>query len=265
MYKECNRLRNNLSLKQNYKIKKMKTGRIILLMASLVLTIASCWHDHDYYKVYGRGDYNTEEREVRTFTQIKSEIVADIHITQDNRHSVEISAQENILDVIETRVVGRELVIEYSVRRVEHDGVDIYISMETLEEISISGVGNVNNENTIETDNLKIEISGVGDVDFSSIIADEIKIESSGTGKVYLEGPAVVGNIDIELSGVGNVNTVNLEAESVYIHSSGTGNCRVNVINNLDVDISGLGNVYYTGDPDISSHISGFGKIKELE
>ncbi len=242
----------------------MKTTKNLILLGLLIISLSGCHYHYDY-KIHGRGEMITEERNASSFVEIDSRIAGDIYITQGEGHNLIIEAQKNILDILITDVIGDRLIIDYSRDRVEHDGINIYVTMETLEKIKISGAGDVETEGSLVCDVLELEVDGAGDMNFNSIVANEIYITLSGAGNFEFIGPENVDYMDIDISGVGNVNAYNLQVETVVINSSGTGDFKLNVIDELDVQISGVGNVFYKGDPEVSSVISGLGTIKQVD
>ncbi|MBN2521583.1 MAG: DUF2807 domain-containing protein [Bacteroidales bacterium] len=242
----------------------MKTTKNLILLGLLIISLSGCHYHYDY-KIHGRGEMITEERDVRSFVEIDSRIAADIYITQDEGHYLTIEAQENILDILITDVIGDRLILDYSRDRVEHDGINIYVTMETLEKIKISGAGDVEVEDPIICDLLELEVDGAGDMYFNSVVANEIYVTLSGAGNFEFAGPDIVEYMDIELSGVGHIDAYDLQVEKVVINSSGTGDCKLNVIDELDIQISGVGSVFYKGDPEVTSSISGLGTIKQID
>lgn len=64
-------------------------------------------------RVNGNGIMKTESRSVSKFTQISSTGSIDIRVRQGATTSLKLEAEENILPLIETEVVGNELKIGF--------------------------------------------------------------------------------------------------------------------------------------------------------
>ena len=53
----------------------------------------------------------------------------------------------------------------------------------------------------------------------------------------------------------------NLIVNNATVIQRGTGDCYVNVSQNMSVEIHDSGNIYYTGNPQISSIVTGSGRL----
>lgn len=229
------------------------------LIISTVIILASCIRDD--VKIRGYGPKVEETRYLEEFTEIESNIDADIDIYYSNDYSIEIEAQENILEVLETDVRGRKLEIDYSANVKEHDGVYIRIYMPELEGIMLNGVGDIVVVDTFTTENLYLDLRGVGDIICEDITANKINIHLSGAGDIELYG-TTVEELDIDLSGVGDVYAYGILADEVMIDHSGVGKCKVRFESYLDVTITGVGDVYFRGDSRyVKSKITGLGNV----
>ena len=147
--------------------------------------------------------------------------MANFYIIAGSPQSVQLTAQQNIIDVMTFEVTDETL----------HVGFKKDVSVENHEEIrfditlpALTGIG----------------LTGVGDFVLSGEDQDQLTIR---------------------LTGVGNVKAFDMKVRSCTITSTGVGNCEVYVTDNLRVTISGVGNVYYRGKPSIISHITGLGLL----
>lgn len=207
----------------------------------------------------GDGSILTEELTVSNFTGIKLEIPAKVFITQGTPFKVEVEGQANIIDLIELDVDNDVWEIEFDRCARDFSTVKIFITMPEIEKIEVTGVGDVVSENTLTTEDLRLRLSGTGDIDLALDVTDEIDSRISGAGKIRLEGEAK--RMDFEISGVGDLRAFDLNVETADLKTSGAGDMELSVIERLDVDISGAGDVYYKGNPTINSDISGTGEV----
>jgi len=130
-----------------------------------------------------------------------------------------------------------------------------------LNNLSISGSGDVKTDNQLICDKLYIESSGAGDV-YLDVKAAEITIQVSGSGDLILKGTAqeINGNV----SGAGSLKASNLQVDKAKIKVSGAGDGKVNVLQSLDADVSGSGDIIYKGKPaERNINISGSGSVRE--
>lgn len=86
----------------------MKIEKVIYVLMIVNYVLFSCEADD---VVSGSGNLITETRTVSVFNKVSSIGVFDINITQGNFQSVEIIADDNIIDYVTTKVVNNELLL----------------------------------------------------------------------------------------------------------------------------------------------------------
>jgi hypothetical protein len=206
----------------------------------------------------GEGSVTTETREPGSYTRISLEISASVRVIKAEKNSVEISAQGNLLEKIETDVRGSELTISSDgcITTKEKILVTVYVS--ELEGIEINGSGSIDVPDTIMVDKIRLQINGSGNIN-AKLIAARIDAEINGSGDINLTGSANEQNLEIH--GSGNINSQALICNETTIDVAGSGDVRVYAIKSLDVDVAGSGDVFYKGKPTINSHIAGSGKV----
>ena len=234
----------------------MKKLSVVLLSVALIVFFGSC------RKVVGDGPTVTETRAVANFTSVSSSISADVFYKQDPVFKVEITAQQNILNVIETNLVNNELVIKIrnGVRVRSHENIVVNISSPSVNGLKISGSGNFMVPDSIVTDNLNLTLSGSGNIKLHKLLASAVDANISGSGNIAIAN-GVVTTEKLRISGSGDIDVSNVAATYVTTATSGSGKTDVNASESLDVTISGSGSVFYTGNPIINTHISGSGKV----
>ena len=235
----------------------MKKLVVILLLVAGLFIFPSC------EKVVGEGPLVTQTRTVGNFTGVSSEMSGKVNFTIAPDYKVEITAQQNILDVLNTNVVNGVLHIEFknNVRVKEHEDLLINITGPYADYFRLSGSGNMNVQGDITANNLKVTLSGSGDITVqNAVIADKIDTDISGSGNISIAGGSAV-NEDVDISGSGKVEMAGVDAQNAVTHTSGSGDVKLALSTNLDAHISGSGSVYYHGNPIISTHISGSGRV----
>ncbi|MCK5567057.1 MAG: DUF2807 domain-containing protein [Actinomycetia bacterium] len=250
-----------LITKNSRKSKILKITLLVAIVGVLAITAASCkW---TIGLVRGSGDMETEEREVSGFDEIQFTGIGNLIIEQGDKESLVVEADDNIIGLIETEVRGNELHIGFrrGVNIVPTSRIKFYLTVEDLDRIDLSGLGDIGCDE-FETDDLEFNISGSGDIDFN-IEAKSIEIDVSGLGNINLSGK--VDYHRVQISGSGKYDAEELESKDCEVELTGLGSATVNVSGDLEIDITGVGNVYYTGNPHISQHISGLGRIKSLD
>jgi|SRR4030095_558051 Putative auto-transporter adhesin, head GIN domain len=238
----------------------MKKIFIMLAAAAALLTSSSC------KKVIGEGDLQTETRNITDFSGVSASIGGKIYYKIDPVYKVEITAQRNILDVIQaTRSNGHLLLkVKDGVRIKSNEEIIVNISAPTADYLHLSGTGDLVVVGNINAVNLDMAISGTGNITASSVtVTDKIRAEISGSGDIGVQA-GTARSEDLRISGNGKLFIDGVVAEKATTTISGSGDMQVNVSQTLDATISGSGSVYYRGHPLISTNISGSGKVRPL-
>ena len=234
----------------------MKKLSVVFGSVAIIIFFGSC------RKVIGEGPSFTENRTVANFSSVASAISADVFYKQDPVYKVEITAQQNILNIIETNVVNDELVIKFrnnvSVR--SHENIVVNISSPVVKGLKISGSGNFIVPDSIHSDNMNLTLSGSGNMSLHKLEAASIDVNISGSGNITVSD-GTTNTAKLRISGSGDIEVIKVAAASVTTTTSGSGEMHVNASEKLDVTISGSGSVFYTGNPIINTHISGSGKV----
>jgi Putative auto-transporter adhesin, head GIN domain len=238
----------------------MKKIVIMLLAAATMLNFYSC------KKVVGEGPVQTENRTVNNFTGIAANFDGTIYFTQSPNYKVEIKAQRNIIDIIETYKSGNELIVKFrnNLNVSARTDIIVNISAPSLESLHLIGSGNVFMLGNFTAPQFNTGVSGSG-----SIAADNLQITNKLTAYISGSGSlkAVTGAAktkDIGVSGSGNIDLSGIIADTVEARVSGSGTAKVYAVQTLHASISGSGTVRYLGNPVITTHISGSGKVVRL-
>jgi len=243
----------------------MKTKFASALFALIFIGILSLLHSGCINGItckQGNGIVTKQDRKVTEFSALDVSGDYEVVITQGSPAAVTVEADENLQSIIKTKVENKNLVIENTESICNSKTLKVDITTPDITDISISGVVVLKSKDTIKTNNLKIEVSGVGNIAMVVSVA-KLSIDCSGTGSVTLTGKAV--DMDASLSGTSDINAFKLFAENCNLSSSGAGTANVNVSKTLDVDISGTATVKYKGSPKIKQEISGVGSLEAVQ
>lgn len=239
----------------------------------------------------------TQERDVSSFSGIHNKTSADIFITQGDKTSVMVKADEDAIDKLTTTVEDGILKIGSTNKGWNNVRVmEVHITMSKLDVIKTSGSGDIMTEGTftgtdvyvgisgsgdmdlnLDARNLELKISGSGDVRLSGV-RGEMQVSISGSGDVLAESlqldqceVAIQGSGDVKLkgkaaklllkqSGSGDVNAYALESAEVMVKSYGSGDAVVNAAEKIQASLNGSGDLSYYGAPeyvDVESRGSG--------
>jgi len=231
-------------------------------LAVIVLTITGCIIVINGKSVQGSGNIITQEREVSEFSKVHLKGSGKVFLTPGEKQSLEIKTDDNIMPLIETDVSGNKLTISHGNHHLRPTSFEVYITLENLEGVRISGSGDIIGKGRFVTDTLVTEISGSGDMDLE-VETGLLETKISGSGSIHLSGKAE--DYTVSISGSGKINAFDVDAKHVSVKISGSGDCRVSTSESLDAKISGSGDVYYRGRPQINAKISGSGSLKSRD
>lgn len=220
-------------------------------------------------KVASGQDTEREAREVDTFTKIALSVPGTLHLRQGEPHSLEIDASQEVLDHLETTVEDGSLKIRDDSNffdrlfddRDEAD-VEFYVTVPSLEAISVAGAGRIVGETPIESATLALNNAGAGDIDLE-IDVDELTMNLAGAGTLHLRGTA--DDVSVRIAGSGSVRALDLTTPTADIEVAGSGDTHLHVVDQLSASIMGSGDVQYRGAPTVDTGIMGSGKVRSVE
>jgi len=190
--------------------------------------------------VRGSGVEATETRDLPEFESIVLKGSGDVTVEIGDEQSVVVEIDDNLLEIIQTKVDDGELVIDTEKSYSSKLGLKVRITM-------------------VEFDG--IEISGSGDADVSGIDGGELQFKVNGSGNVNASGTA--DEVTIVVNGSGDVNLFKLEASEASVRIAGSGDVDVHATEELNVRIMGSGDVTYDGSPQVEMKVMGSGDVNK--
>ena len=235
-------------------------------------------------RIVGSGHTGERSLDLDGIRGVLNTTPGDLEIRQGDAERLVISADDNLLDAVETNVedgiLTRRFRSKFNVRIRTH--LRFTLTVKALEEIAITGSGDTHAE-TLDCPRLAVRLSGSGDVDLDALRsrrvelrlsgsgdvrvaeldAEDVETRLSGSGNVELRGKA--GEQTLRISGSGNYSAERLGSRNARVSITGSGDGRVNVTDALEVSISGSGDLRYSGDPRVSTHhLSGSGSLDRI-
>jgi hypothetical protein len=190
--------------------------------------------------VEGSGVPASETRDVASFAAVDLAGSNTVTIHVGGKPSVVVSADDNLLDHVTTRVDGGKLVIgtipgSFSTR----SPMNVDVTVPSLDALTLSGSGIVSADG-IDSEKLTIALPGSG-VLRASGTATTLDVDHSGSGDAQLEG---------------------LTATNVHAVLGGSGRIVVTATKSLDATVSGSGAIFYRGDPEqVATNVTGSGAV----
>lgn len=236
----------------------MKIKWSLFLSLSFLVCFSSC------EKITGEGPMVTEFRNVTGFNGARIDVNARVNYTVEPAYKVEVQAQQNILNVLETKLVGNVLVVKLreGKRLNPHDQVFINISAPAADIVEMSGASDLYVTGNITGVNSSFRISGSGNMYVDQVnLSNKLSVNISGSGNIKFDS-GLVKEQSLKISGSGKIDLANLAAEKSDATISGSGDMWINVSQQLYAAISGSGSVYYRGTPVVSTQVSGSGRVQ---
>jgi hypothetical protein len=226
-----------------------------------LFTLRIPWKERER-SMEGWGDRFSEKRSVAPFTSVELKGIGDVHVTQGPEMEVTVDARRRVLPMIETEVRGGELVIWDKGLSGFVGPIDIYLTMESVDGLSLSGSGRIIGEDTISGEGLSLGISGSGGIAVH-VEAERVRTRVTGSGSLTISGDAGVHTALI--SGSGKIEGFGLETKRCEMKITGSGQARLNVSDELNAVITGSGNIEYKGNPRVRQKTFGSGSLIQVD
>lgn len=277
----------------------MKKLALFIACVSVVISVNACSQVQSHNtggmfgkKVIASKNYVTKEIKVDNFKKLNVAGSPDVIFTQKpGAPKVEIYTSDNIVDLLDIKVKDNTLLVGFKKNtNVSYDKLEIRVSAEMLNGISVAGSGDIflknglkGNEDltihiagsgdikgsNIQCNNLKVSIAGSGDIKADNITCNDLNASVAGSGDMALKnvtsnsteasvagsGTATItgttGNASYKVAGSGDLFTENYEAKRVDASVAGSGNIKCFATEFLKARTSGSGDIGYKGNPQV--------------
>jgi len=190
--------------------------------------------------VKGSRNIQNEKRNLADFKTIEVGGIFEVEVVANKEFSVEVEADDNLLQYIKTEVHNGTLEISTEKRISPKERIRVRISAPNIE---------------------RLEVSGASKLSLADVKNDTLRVDASGASKIKVDGET--RNLEVELSGASRLDAENLKAENVNVDGSGASSANVNVSGDLKADLSGASKVTYTGNPrNLEKSTSGASSVK---
>lgn len=255
----------------------MRTPTLVALLGAIALFAAAPAARADdgitrlirvgWGSVAGSGKLQSETRAVSGFQAIAAKGSVKLVLRQGAREGLELRADDNLLPLIETRVVDRggvptlEIGTKDGASYTTRNPVVATIDLVTLRAVAVAGSSDVVCDG-LKTPLLQITVSGSGNLKLHQLDVDELKLKVAGSGNADFSGRAA--KLGLTIAGSGDADTRALEVDDATVSVAGSGDVKVNARKTLAISVAGSGSVAYTGAATVTSSIAGIGRVKKL-
>ncbi|WP_265562110.1 head GIN domain-containing protein [Sphingomicrobium arenosum] len=224
--------------------------------------------EHKANAVYGSGVEASELRRLERFSSIEAGGIFELEIVAGQPQRVEVSADDNLLSRIETRVVGDRLVLDLADRTQSCGPIRVRIAVEHLEGLDLSGAAEAS-ASGISGRDFELEMSGASELDFDGAVgrleadmsgaaelrargsAAQLELENSGASKVTLLGFSS-DEVELRASGAAHVDLGGLRPTRVEARVSGASDVNLGRPREAAMSASGVSSISYSGNPRIT-------------
>jgi hypothetical protein len=283
----------------------MKTLTAIIVSGIFALSATACTCNSGLFggkTVKASRNYVTKNIKVDNFTGLNLAGSPDVTYTQKaGKPTVEVYTSDNIVDLLDIKVNNKTLNIKFKKGvNVSFNKLEIRISSETLNNISVAGSGNVELANGLKTDYLKISVAGSGNIKADNITCtNDVSVSIAGSGDIQGSNitcanlkTSVAGSGDLKLNNVSATNTEasvagsgtailtgttqeasyrvagsgdlfasDLQAKRVSASVAGSGDIKCHATEFLKARTSGSGDIGYKGNPELDFPKKGLYKL----
>ena len=237
------------------------TTVIKLIIASvLALLMSSC---NMGFGVRGNGNVKTVERTLTgSFDKIEVSRGLDVYLTQSDNEHVSVQADENLHDIIKTKVEGNVLKI-FTEENINYcEAKKVIVSFINVSAIETSSGSDVYSTNTFTADDLKLQSHSGSDLNLS-IQANSIDCSASSGSDVELSGSTT--NFIANASSGSDIDASKLIAENSHAEATSGADITVNTSKELSAKASSGGDIKYSGSPSkVETSDNASGSIEEL-
>jgi len=198
-------------------------------------------------ELVGSGNLETEEYAFTDFTEVEIGSAFEFEINQSGSYSINITADDNIMDYVQVSQDGQTLTIRLR-RFISFGPVTLRasVTMPELLGLTASGASHGTVSDFSSTENLDITVSGASRVT-GDVTAGNVEFGISGASTIQLEGSA--NDIDANVSGASHFNLDNFIVNNADVNFSGASSGTVNLNGRLDANLSGASRLWYIGEP----------------
>jgi hypothetical protein len=231
----------------------MKTKLITL---SLMITFQASL----FAQVSGKSDsFENIRIQTKALVLSKNDKTDKIYLMSDSTDRIEITGSSISLSELPIKIENNTLSINNPLNLPSN--ATLVVHVKKLRSLSLRGGTDVASKNSIQSDELKIEVSGSSDLDME-MNANKIFLNTSGAGNIKLKGKT--GDFTIDASGASDVKAFDLQATRCKVSSSGASDIKLNVSESLVGDVHGAGNITYMGEPSkLNVDVSGAGSLEK--
>jgi len=228
-------------------MKKNTTYSSVLVLLFLFIALSSCISSQSFVPVKGKGASVERNFTVSGFSGIDVSGGFDVILVQGNAEGVVLTAQENLFEHITVKVDQGILKIYTENNIMATQPMKARVSYKNIDNLKVSGGGDVTGETPVNVSRLDVVLSGGGDLT-TIINTSELSCHISGGGDAAINGD--IKKYELELSGGGDLQS-EITAGAIFCNISGGGDVTLKC-----KDKATEGNIKISGGGDLTVNIN---------
>jgi Putative auto-transporter adhesin, head GIN domain len=243
------------------KIKEMKQFKLTLTLGLVIIIGATSCNK----SIQVNGPSVSQFFPITDFTKVNLANDANVTYLADSQFSVEVQAQQGILDRMNLTKNGTELKIDYKsgFTNLFHGPINVILKAPSFNGAKVSGSGDIKVPSFFKSTTLGLDVSGSGDILIEDMETNDVSADVTGSGGIdFIKGKTNTSSSMV--SGSGFINMQEILSTSANATVTGSGRIKLNVTNFLKARITGSGDIFLKGNPTIDQTITGSGDIIKL-
>ncbi|MES2566001.1 MAG: DUF2807 domain-containing protein [Bacteroidota bacterium] len=202
----------------------------------------------------------SQEREVKPFKKLEISGAATVVFTQSDTLKLKVVADDKEINNVFTTFEDETLVVK--AKGSFNHSYKIYISGNTLQQITSSGASKFSTSNTLVADSLSIDGSGASDL-LINIKTKIIDVTLSGASGVILEGNTET--MHCRVSGASVLKSYKLNSNITNVTASGASTAKVFANEKINANATGSSTIKFKGEPkEVSAEASSSSSIAKV-
>jgi hypothetical protein len=241
----------------------MKKLLVILGIIGISTSVNAQWGSK---KVKGNGNVTQTTRDLKTYDAVHVSGFFDVFLVAGEEGKIQLEGESNLLDHVITEVRGNVLDIKtengVNLQPSHNNMITITVPFKDLDEVNLSGSGDVVSRDRITATSFSTSVAGSGDV-VLEVEATNIEASLSGSGDLTIKGQTE--DVKLNLSGSGDIHASELKATNAEASVAGSGDISLNCDGGiLKARVAGSGDIEYSGNPSREdSKVVGSGSISK--
>ena len=222
----------------------------LVMFAFIAVSFAAIAQKKDWDKkerIEGSGNVITKEIPVKSFDHLTSQGVFSLQLSQGDKESVKIEAEDNLIELItvENDGSGLEIKMKKDVSINSKKKMTVYVTFRNLKSMDLSMVGGTSSTEQLKFADLQFKNQSVGSVNLDMVL-QSLNLENESVGSLKLKGSAE--NAVIKSNSVGSIQAADFVVQKMDVDNNGVGGATVNAEKELKVSDSFLGKVSNKGN-----------------